>query len=171
MARPTRSFSLAVLAAAALFAAGCGKSNNEGKIVGKWRLGELPAGVPGAAEMKQAEAMGMYLYFDFRDDKTFEMGVGANNPGMEQLLKAQGASVSMVGKYKLLSGDGVEFHDLPKEMQEKGGMFGRNKDRARTNVTINGDTMTWTDADGKSMNLTRVGSAPAAPAKAPSDTQ
>ena len=66
--------------------------------------------------------------------------------------------VTWDAKYKLLSGEGVEFHDLPKDLQEQagGGLFGRNKDRARTKIHIDGDNMTMTDDDGKSGKLVRI---------------
>ena len=63
----------------------------------------------------------------------------------------------MTCKYKLLKGDAVEIYDLPKEMQDKegDGLFGRKKDKAKTNIKISGDNMTMTDDDGKSCKLSR----------------
>ena len=156
MVRVARPFALVVFASAALFVAGCGKSANEGKIVGKWKFVDFPAGVQGAEELKQAALMGIYLYCEFKPNNTFELGAGSDNPQMAEMIQGK-AGATAGGKYKLLSGEGVEFYDLPKEFSKGGGgMFG-NKDRARTKIKIEGDNMTWSDDDGKTAKLARVG--------------
>ena len=168
MQRVARPLALVVIAAAALVVAGCGKSNNEGKIVGKWRFTEIPGGVEGADEMKMLEAFGVYVYFEFKQGGVFEMGLGEEKPGtianLQKMGGGGGGPTSVTAKYKLLSGDGVELYDLPKEMQEQGGgLFGGTKDRARAKIKIDGDVMSVTDDDGKTGKLTRVGAKPADP--------
>jgi len=155
-----RPLALFVVGAVALLCTACGSSNNKGKIVGKWKINELPHKDNEAKEdFEGLSKLGIYVYFDFRADNTLEMGVGADKPETLEFVKAmsKGQALQWTAKYKLLSGDGVEFYDLPKEMQEKGGgIFGKNKDRARTNVKIDGDRMTMTDDDGKTGQLSRV---------------
>ena len=151
---------LLVLAGLALTAAGCG-SNNKGKIEGTWKVTELPASSAGKSkdEYAQMSKMGMYMQMEFKPDGTLTIGLGADKPETLDMVKlfAQGKPTSWDGKYKLLSGDGVELYDLPKEMQEKGGegLF-KGKDRAKVAVKIDGDSMTMTGDDGETVKLTRV---------------
>ena len=107
--------------------------------------------------LKGMEEMGMYLYVEFNPDGTMSMGATSDDPQKEKMIAGAGQKTSMSWKYRLLSGENVEFYDLPKELQEKGGgLFGKNKEKARTKISISGDNMTMTDDDGKSGRLTRV---------------
>jgi len=152
-----RKLAFLVLAGLALAAAGC-SSNNKGKIEGKWKFVSAPALDATIKELEPAKA---YLYMEFKPDGTMSMGAESSDPQfneiMQKMASTKGEKTVVSWKYKLLSGDGVEFYDLPKELQEKGGgVFGKNKDKARTSVKINGDDMTMTDDDGKTGKLTRV---------------
>lgn len=149
-----RAVPLLMLAGLAMTAAGCGKSNNEGKIVGKWKMVSGPG--MGEDDKKMMEAFKIYPYMEFSPDGTMSVGVAAADPKMQDAIAMKMDAEKITCKYKLLSGDGIEFYDLPKNMQEKGGLFGKNKDRARTKVKIDGDNMTMTDDDGQSGTLTRL---------------
>lgn len=154
MALAPRKLAFLALAGLALAVAGCG-SNNKGKIEGKWKIVSAPG--LGEQEMKMMEAFKMYAYMEFKPDGTMSIGAASTDPEMQKMIEGSKDNKTVTCKYKLLSGDGVEFFDLPKELQEKGGgMFGKNKDKARTSVKINGDDMTMTDDDGKAGKLTRV---------------
>ena len=74
---------------------------------------------------------------------------------VEKMAASSGQKISYSWKYKLLSGDGVEFYDMPKELQQKGGgVFGKGES-SKVKVTIDGDNMTVTGSDGTG-KLTRV---------------
>jgi hypothetical protein len=154
MFRFARPFAFVICASFVLFATGC-KSNNEGKIVGKWKI----LSAPGTEQMlKLAQADGGYLYFEFKSDGTMLMGFGATDPKVQAKIEEDDEKDSLSWKYKLLAGAGVEFYDLPAELKEQGGggLFGRNEDRARTKVKIDGDNMSMTDDDGSVCKLVRV---------------
>ena len=142
----SRKIAFVLLAALAIVATGCGSSNNKGKIVGKWKM----TGGAGMKEddLKMMEAFGVAMVVEFRDDGTVTLGAQANNPELQKALDSKEKS-SFTFKYKLHSGDVVEFYDLPKEMQEskKGGSPFGSKDRGKVNVKIEGDNMTWSDDD------------------------
>jgi hypothetical protein len=141
----------------AMLCTACGASNNKGKIEGKWKM----VSGPGFDEQaKMFEMLKAYFYFDFKPEGTLALGLEMSDPEMKKMFegKVGAEKTSFTCKYKLLKGDAIEIYDLPKEMQKEGGggLFGRNKDKARTNVKINGDNMTMTDEDGKSFQLSRV---------------
>ncbi len=138
---------LLLISATALTLSSC-SSNNESKIVGKWKLVESSK----PEEIKQMSDVGMYLYFEFRADNTFDMGIGSDKPGMLDLIKMTGKPVVYPGKYKLGSGDTVNFS----EFKGPDGKGFDGKDKARSNITIEGDNMTIKDADGKTMKLVKV---------------
>ena len=148
----SRSAALLALAALTLGAAGCG-SNNKGKIEGKWKLTELPNRPDkgnGKEMLGQLETMGLYLAMEFRPDGTMTLGLTGDKPEMLEFVKAmaqgKGQKITWDAKYKLLSGDNVEFYDMPTDMQGAGGGLFNQKDRAKVSVKINGDEMTITDA-------------------------
>src|SRR5207248_6894950 len=108
---------------------------------------------------KQMEEMQAYMYMEFKPDGTLTMGADFADPQMKELVEKMAASsgqkISYSWKYKLLSGDGVEFYDMPKELQQKGGgVFGKGES-SKVKVTIDGDNMTVTGSDGTG-KLTRV---------------
>jgi hypothetical protein len=155
-----RSLALIAVCGLAALSTACG-SKNKGKIEGKWKLTEAPTGKADDAEnFKQMAQQGLYMYFDFKGDNTLTIGLHSDNEEMIKMMKsfAPNQQLAWTVKYKLLSGESVEFYDLPKELQEKGGggLFGTNKDKARTKVHIDGDNMTMTDSDGKSGKLVRI---------------
>jgi hypothetical protein len=150
-----RFFTASLVVAIALFAVGCGKSNNEGKIVGKWKIDYAPGFDEGMVQMLAAEKI--YAYIEFTPDNTCTIGVTSDDPTVRQEIAQSGEATTVRCKYKLLSGDGLEMYDMPKELQEGAGSpFGGKADRARTKAKIDGDTMTMTDDDGKTGKLTRI---------------
>lgn len=165
-----RPLTLAAVFGISMLCTACG-SNNKDKIVGKWKISDIPGqSEKDAAEFAEMSKMGMYVYFDFRPDNTMVMGVEADKPEIMEFVKAmaKGQQLSWTAKYKLLSRDGVEFYDLPKEMREKGGgLF--SKDRGRTKIKIDGDKMTMTDDDGKTGHLVRIKNEPTPACKPNSD--
>ena len=149
-------FSLRLIASVALLVSvglisGCGSSNNKGKIVGKWKISG-GAGIK-EEELKMMEAFKVTLVMEFKEDGTVRMGLEAP-PEMQKMLEKGDGKSSASFKYKLLSGDTVEFYDIPKDMQDKegGGLFGK-KDRGKATVKIEGDNMTITDDETKDKPL------------------
>ena len=126
----------------ALAVAGCGASNNKDKIEGKWKVVSVGDGLP--PELRDA-----VLEFD---------GHGAVG------LKRPGAAAMAVWRYKLLGGDAADFYDLPPDAADRGGLFAGARGPARVTIRIEtapgekheGRTMTLTDADGRTLRLTRV---------------
>jgi len=129
------------------------KSNNEGKIVGKW----LVTGATGESEtgFKQMEKEKLGLFFEFKADGTITMTAESTDQtshGKQQQIPY----FTFTFKYKLKCGDSVEFYDLPKDLQQKngGGMFG-SQDRGRERIKISGDNMTIFE-DKVTLSLFRV---------------
>ena len=154
-----RPFALIAVCGIALACTACG-SKNKGKIEGKWKLADAPSGSPeDTANFKKMADTGLYMFFDFRPDNSLTIGIHSDNEDMLKMIKALAGDqkISWDVKYKLLSGEGVEFYDLPKEFREQGGpgLFG-GKDRARTKIRIEGDNMAMTDNDGKTAKLVRM---------------
>jgi len=84
------------------------------------------------------------------------IGAASDDAEVQKLFDAQ-KNTTITCKYRLPAGDAVEFFDLPKELQEKGGgLFGKGKDSAKTTVKIDKDEMTMTDDDGKTGKFTRM---------------
>jgi hypothetical protein len=139
----------------ALFCTGCG-SNNKGKIVGKWKV--VSATGESDNSFKQMEQMKISLFFDFKDDNSVSMSVESTEERPKGAKQEVNSLFSFNFKYKLLSGDMVEFYDLPKDLQQKGGggLFGSGtKDRGREKIKISGDNMTIIE-DKINMTLVRV---------------
>ncbi|MBN9119993.1 MAG: hypothetical protein J0I06_12660 [Planctomycetes bacterium] len=158
MLSASRKVAFVLLAALAITATGCG-SNNKGKIEGKWKVVSFPEKTSEKNKNDVAEMgkLGIYVYMEFKPEGAFVFGVGAEKQEMLDMMKALAPNQKTTwdAKYKLLSGDGVEIYDLPKDMQKEGsGLFG-NKDRARVKVVINGDEMKMTDDDGTA-TLTKI---------------
>ncbi len=158
MPSPLRCLALIALFGCSILAAGCG-SNNKGKIEAKWKITALPEKIEGKNKNELADMakMGVYVYMEFKPDGNLTFGVGADKPEMLDLIKAMAPNqkITWDAKYKLLSGDGVEIYDLPKDLQATGGGLFGNKDRARVSVKITGDEMKMTDDDGTA-TLTKV---------------
>jgi hypothetical protein len=155
----SRKIAFVLLASVALMVtvSGCGSSNNKGKIAGKWKI---TGGTDMKAdEMKMMEALKTYPYMEFKDDGTVTFGVEFGDPDMKKLIEqsGKGDKMNFSFKYKLGSGDEVEFYDVPKDLQDKdkkGGPF--KKDRAKAMIKIDGDNMTMTDEDKKEVKLTKM---------------
>jgi hypothetical protein len=144
MLSASRKVAFILLAALAIVATGCGSSNNKGKIVGKWKI----TGGGGIKEdqAKMMEALGVAAYIEFREDGTAAFGMQANNPEFQKALDSK-EKTSASFKYKLLSGDVVEFYDLPKDSGEKSNNPFGSKDREKATIKIDGDNMTISDDD------------------------
>jgi hypothetical protein len=152
-----RAVVLSAVAMLVLSLSSCG-SKNEGKIIGKWKVVDSSK-----AEFKQIGDSGMYMYFEFQGDGTFNMGIGANDPNLEKLLAMSGKPLKYPGKYKLAMGETVNFTDF----KGPDGKGFDGKDKATTKVTINGDDMRMTDPDGTTMTLKKMTDAPQEPTKGP----
>jgi hypothetical protein len=155
---PVGRLILIVVGCIALSCIGC-KSNNEGKIVGKWKL--TAATDMASKQFNQLEMVNVYVFIEFRSDHTVTIGAESSDPNVQRNKALMGKleSLSKTCKYRLRSGDVVEFYDMPKDMQNKAdgtGLFGANKDRARTRAKINGDSMNWNDDDNKNFNFVRI---------------
>jgi len=151
MSSAVRRLFLLSIGLLSMFAIGCG-SNNKGKIVGKWKV--VSATGQSGNTMKELEAKKISYFFEYKEDFSvvisFEL---PDNPVFGKQLQSMMPSYTF--KYKLRSGDIVEFYDLPKDLQEKGGgMFG-NKDRGRERIKISGDNMTMMEETGN-LSLVRV---------------
>jgi hypothetical protein len=143
-----RSFAALLVVASAL-AVGCGKSNNEGKIVGKWRYDTVPYG-----DAKQAETFkqtGAYFYLEFQAGGVLLLGIDSDQPGlMERLPNAQLARTPRATTYKLLPLNSVEIaesRDPTGKVLWKAG---------RVELVIDGDTMRYMEPDGVARTLTRM---------------
>jgi hypothetical protein len=133
------------------------KQPNKTKIVGKWKI---TGGTDlKADDLKMMETLKVFPYIEFKDDGTVTFGVEFGDAEMKKLIEqsGKGDKMNFSFKYKLGSGDEVEFSDVPKELQDKkgGGPFG-GKDKAKATVKIDGDKMTMTDEDKKEVKLTRL---------------
>lgn len=147
-----RPIALIMVCSLALLCTACG-SNNKGKIVGKWKITDPPDKTSEKsrkdyAKMSQA---GFYMSLEFKPDGVLTIGLGSDKPDQLDFLRAMAPNnrISWDAKYKLQTGDTVEFYDLPKEMQSSGGggLFG-GADRVKVKISINGDTMSMTDKEG-----------------------
>jgi len=127
--------------------AGC-SSNNKGTIEGK---SKLTSGPGYDATIKFLESGKGYIFFDFRTDGTVVSGPETTDPERKEEIAKQGEAVMKTGKYKLGSGDKVEFTGP----DAKGGGFFTKAGKEFFNVTIDGDNMTITAADGN-LKLVRV---------------
>jgi uncharacterized protein (TIGR03066 family) len=104
------------------------KSNNEGKIVGKWQCTDAGGIVPPGVDLKvEFTAKGKMIM-------TFKGGVG------EESISAD---------YELGKGDRVTFTNFSRPLP--GG-----QKQARDEITIKGDEMTMKEPDGKIMKFKRM---------------
>jgi hypothetical protein len=151
-----RPLALLMLAAAALLPVGCLKSNNEGKIHGKWKLVDSPEF--NTAEGRAAVQAGLYVVVDFKPDNSMTIALQSDQPGVMDLLRQgmPGGKTIFTAKYKLMGGDNVQLSDIEKDALQfiKPG---------RVMVNITGDQMSITTATGVE-KYTRL-SAPALNAK------
>jgi hypothetical protein len=129
------------------------KSDNKGKILGKWKILEAPGFDADLA--KALEAQKIYAYIEFTAKGACTIGVTSDDPDVKKTINAAGEKTAIGCKYKLLAGDGLEMYDLPKELADAN-PFGGKGDRAKTKVKIDGDKMTMTDDDGKTGKLVRI---------------
>lgn len=128
---------------------GCG-SNNEGKILGKWKI--LQSKGFDENTKNKMDMMKAFTFVEFKPDSTMSMGIhfadsNKENPFVQMLNKAFDFSL----KYKLLSGNRVEFYDAP-----PGKDLFKGKERAQATITIDGNKMKWVDSDGTAMTLEKI---------------
>jgi hypothetical protein len=129
------------------------KSDNKGKLVGKWKMAEFPQKGFSAEELKRFEDGGLYFTVEFKQGGACEMGVGGKSD-LVDVIKKSPETANMKWQYKLLAGEGIEFSGLPKQAKE--GFWGKGKESAKMSVKIDGDKMTITDADGKTAKFVRI---------------
>lgn len=132
----------------ALLFTGCG-SNNTGKIVGKWKAVSFSKKNEDMEKMKQ---MGVAMAFEFKADGTFGMEFAPDDdkPGSAAMAKLASTGLQgkeTTGKYTLGMGDRVTFSGAKDILQGK---------KAASDISVNGDNMTWKDGDGSTMQLTRI---------------
>ena len=130
------------------------KSDNEGKIVGKWRIVEAPEDLDGKKaneELKALTDLGVRFYFDFRKDMSFGFGITSDNAELLEAIKKAGA-IPVSGKYKLLAGEGVELYDLPKDLA----LFDKGATSAKLRIKIEGERLSVTDSSGRITKLIRM---------------
>jgi uncharacterized protein (TIGR03066 family) len=118
---------LALAGCLLLAQAGEPKSNNEGKIVGKWESTGGNTPLP----------PGFKMTLEFTKDGKMSMTIAAGT-----------VNKTITGKYKLLEGDGVELTDLSEALS--------GKKQHKETVTITKDELKMTDSDGKYTTFRRV---------------
>jgi len=151
---PDRRVAVALAAGLALFALGCGASNNRGRIEGKWKC--VAADDPALdAQMRDA-----ILVFGDDGRVLFE------RPGVVQPPPAttEGPQPLPNWRYKLLAGDAADFYDLPADAAPRAGLFRTDNGFTRVTIAIENTppapgtkyevrTMTLTDARGQTLRL------------------
>ena len=109
-------------------------------------------------QMRTLEEVGVYFYIEFKPKDTLNLGMGSDRPEIHNVfrnLQAFGGRVaSWTARYQLQWGDGVEFFYLPQGVQNQG-LFGK-KERARTQIRIEGDNLLLTNDEGKISKFTRL---------------
>src|SRR6185436_19986434 len=108
------------------------RSNNRGKIEGKWRLLGTSATnnlhQTGVTAMNQA---GLYFYLRFKPDGRLEGGMGGDTPQTVAIINTirsvRPEDADWTGRYQLRWGDEVELIDLPESVRYHG-LYG-NKDQ------------------------------------------
>jgi hypothetical protein len=126
------------------------KSNNKDKIVGKWKL-------TGGTDLEALETFKAVVFLEFADDGTASLGVEVGDPEFKKLLEKSDQKTTFGFKYKLGAGDDLELYDLPKDLQEKQEKVGScAKDRRKCVVKIDGDKMTLTDDQKKTIELKKL---------------
>jgi hypothetical protein len=130
------------------------KSDNKGKILGKWKVVSMTP--KDGKEQKLDIGGGLTAILEFTADGNARVGVDASSlsPELKAILEknpeaaAKFAEMNQVGKYKV-SGDAIEFVELK---NPEGGPFGKNN---KGKLKFDGDTLTLTGDDGI-LKLTRI---------------
>ena len=146
---PDRRLAVDVAAGLALFAAGCGASNNKGRIEGKWKVVSVGEGLD-AERLRDAVLV-------FGDDGT----VTLEDPARPKPAPDAEGPKPPGWRYKLLAGDAADFYDLPPDATERLGLFPTDTRRVRVTARIEVATggkyearvMTLTDARGQTLKL------------------
>ena len=128
------------------------KSDNKGKIVGKWKVTEYPK--EHAPAYEQITALGFWFYIEFKSNNILVLGLGADTPeGQKQLKRvAENAELTWDAKYRLLAVDVVEIYGA-KEKKLNAALVG---DNTKPSITVKKDEMTIKDPDGNITKLTRL---------------
>jgi hypothetical protein len=117
-----------VLCLLAFGTAGCGASNNKGKIEGRWTVvsGDHP---------DEPKLRGKSLAFD-EEGKVLFLYPGVPVPGPMAPPAPPGSPEPVVWRYKLLAGDGADFYDLPPDASGRGGLFPGARGAVRVTIRI-----------------------------------
>jgi uncharacterized protein (TIGR03066 family) len=129
-----------LVAAALLFAAGCG--SNKDKLVGKWKI------VEANGKAAKADEAG-FAYMNFDKDGTFKFGFEVTSPTAKKEEKEFAEAFSFGGKYTV-EGDKLDLQPSgdKNEMQMK--------KKGKLTMKFDGDDkLTVTDPDGDT-KLTRI---------------
>ncbi len=131
------------------------RSNNEGRIAGKWKIVSTPAHC--AEFFKQLSEQKFYYSVEFATDGRVVFAPAWDDPTRQGHIDESGQDFKLGCAYKLLNGEDVEFSGLGKDFRDKtGGLFGTDADRVRVAVKIADDRMTVTNPEGKTGTLTRA---------------
>jgi hypothetical protein len=124
-------------------------SNNQGKIIGTWKVtGDLGEPDPPPKDKYAELAMkSVYVHLAFDETGTLTVESGADRPDVLEFMKRKAPEQVFTAKmkYKLLAGDEVEIFDMPPPGSP--GRFG-DGERAKVNVRIEGQTMTLVEDRG-----------------------
>jgi hypothetical protein len=129
------------------------KSNNKGKIVGKWKV--TSGSDKKVDELKTLEMLKLFMVFEFKDDGTLLFGIDSDDAETKKRLKKETSSYTVT--YTLGPGDEVELSGLAKaDENKKGDGPPGKKDRQKATIKIDGDKMTITDAEKKTIELKKL---------------
>jgi hypothetical protein len=129
------------------------KSNNKGKIVGKWKI--TGGSEMKAEDLKMLENFKLIPYMDFKEDGIVTFGIDTNDAEMKKLLAKDAEKNTYRFNYKLGAGDEVEL-SVPKDAKKGGpNPFGK-KERFAATIKIDGDKMVLTDDEKKTLELKKL---------------
>jgi uncharacterized protein (TIGR03066 family) len=127
--RTPRALVAAALAFLAVALPGCQSNNDDGRLVGKWRV----VSPPGRSPKKGSEE-----FWEFKPDGTFIMTV--RDAGNEEVVN---------GTYRLGPGDAVYIENLDGSKRYAGKTLSRD-------LTVTGDSVTLTAPGGATGSLKRA---------------
>lgn|GEM_PF-2099390 len=138
---------LSLFALSALTLTSC-SSNNDGKIVGRWKIVESSNMTEEVETLNKAK---IYKYFEFTADG--KVTTGAASDDFQLFNKLAEGLKPVVGKYSLGSGNTVTLSDFTKP---DGTVAVEGVNKAKPEIIIVGDSMTIRDRDGSVQKLVRI---------------